>query len=80
MASRVHEYTSMVGAAPGVVGCVMETMENVVPGDPRRGAEVRTCHICPTASGMGSNGGGTVGRMLVSHEGSTGVSFHIVRE
>ena len=80
MASRVHEYTSMVGAAAGVVGCVMETMENVVPSDPRRGAEVRTCHICPTASGMGSKGGGTVGRTLVSHEGSAGVSFHIGRE
>jgi len=30
----------MVGAALGNRGGDMDTMENVVPGDPRRGAEV----------------------------------------
>ena len=78
--SIVHDYTSMVGIASGVEECDMETMENVAPGDPRRDSEMRTCPICSTSSGMGSKEGGTGGRMLVSHEGSTGVSFHIERE
>jgi len=48
-----HEYTSIVGTAPGVEGCNMYTMENVVPGDPMRGSEVRTCHTCPISRGIG---------------------------